>query len=114
MEALTQFATSMTVLDRGPTIEPCADQPCSPGARFGGFLRQLRLSVSGKQAWLSYAVGCSDAAISFWETGARLPTPRRMAALLGVLSAAGVSTMELLDLRQRWQFERSNRGITLT
>jgi DNA-binding transcriptional regulator YiaG len=114
MEALTQFATSMTVFDSVPKIERCLDQPCAPETRFGSFLRQLRLSVSGKQAWLSLAVGCSDAAISFWETGARLPTPRRMAALLDVLSAAGVSTMELLDLRQRWQFERSNRGMTLT
>jgi DNA-binding transcriptional regulator YiaG len=113
MEALSQFAMSMTVVRSAPQLEPCLDQSCA-GTRFGGFLRQLRLSVSGKQAWLSHAVGCSDAAISFWETGARLPTPRRMAALLAVLSAAGVSTMELLDLRQRWQFERSHRGTMLT
>ena len=104
----------MTVVGRAPNVEPCPNQPCAPGTRFGSYLRELRRSVSGKQAWLSNAVGCSDAAISFWETGARLPTPRRMAALLGVLSAAGVATMELLDLQQRWHFERAHRGISLT
>jgi hypothetical protein len=113
MEALRQFATSMTLVGGGAnTSSPHHD--CASETRFGHHLRRLRLSISGKQAWLSYAVGCSDAAISFWETGARLPTPRKMAALLSVLAAAGVSTVDLLDLRQRWNFERANRGLTLS
>jgi hypothetical protein len=36
-----------------------------------------------------------------------------MAVLLNVLAAAGVSTMDLLDLRQRWHFERSHRGDSM-
>jgi hypothetical protein len=112
MEALRQFPTSMTLVGVA-NVAPTSEYGCASAARFGSYLRQLRLAISGKQAWLSVAVGCSDAAISFWETGARLPTPRKMSALLAVLASAGVSTMELLDLRQRWHFERAKRSLSV-
>ena len=81
-----------------------------PGERcFGVQLRELRQGLDIKQIALSRAISCSDAAISLWETSTRLPRPRMLSRLLEGLAGVGVSTSELLALRQRWSLERKLR-----
>jgi DNA-binding transcriptional regulator YiaG len=83
------------------------------GHRFAVCLKRIRLELKNKQVWLSEAVGCSDAAVSLWESGARIPTADRMGRLLAVLAREGATTSELLELRrfwlQDWAFRRTSR-----
>ena len=81
---------------------------------FGVQLRELRQGLDIKQIALSRAISCSDAAISLWETSTRLPRPRMLSRLLEGLAAAGVSSSELLVLRQRWSIERKLRIAAMT
>jgi transcriptional regulator with XRE-family HTH domain len=62
-----------------------------------------------KQLLLSHAMGCSDAAISLWESGARLPTPDSLSRLLIAIAQSGASTAELLVLRSIWRDEYVRR-----
>jgi transcriptional regulator with XRE-family HTH domain len=83
-------------------------QPHSEGSRTGGEggfaarLKGIRLRLQNKQGWLSGAIGCSDAAVSFWESGARVPSPRSLGRLLDALAQEGTPTSELLELRRIW------------
>lgn len=80
---------------------------------FGHHLRSLRSELSVKQVSLSNNVGCSDAAISQWETGARLPRKRSLERLLSCLAQEGVPTSELRLLRERWHCGRLlRRGLS--
>lgn len=86
------------VVQPGPIIEE--------GERtFACHLKQIRQRLCGKQVWLSHAIGCSDAAISLWESGARLPNPRSLYQILTALTQNGASTSELLALRRTWHSE---------
>jgi hypothetical protein len=69
---------------------------------FAVCLKRIRLGLQNKQVWLSGAVGCSDAAVSFWESGARIPSPDSIGRLLTVLAREGTPTSELLELRRVW------------
>src|SRR5687767_9383840 len=66
---------------------------------FGDHLKELRTRSFCKQLSLSAVIGCSEAAISLWETRARLPKARTLGRLLNELAKAGVPTVELLALR---------------
>jgi len=83
------------------------------GQRFAVSLKRIRLELKNKQVWLSQAIGCSDAAVSFWESGARIPTAESMSRLLAVLAREGATTSELLELRrfwlQDWALRRTSR-----
>jgi len=72
------------------------------GQRFAACLKRIRLELKNKQVWLSEAIGCSDAAVSLWESGARIPTAGSMGRLLAVLAREGATTSELLELRRFW------------
>lgn len=65
-------------------------------------LKRIRVSVASKQLWLSDCMGCSDAAVSLWESGSRLPSPRTIDRLLAVLADAGAPASALLELRRAW------------
>jgi len=78
---------------------------------FARHLKHIRQRLDGKQAWLSRAVGCSDAAISLWESGARLPNPRSLCRILGALAQSGASTPELLALRRSWHNEMTKKSL---
>jgi DNA-binding transcriptional regulator YiaG len=69
---------------------------------FADRLRYLRLRFVGKQLCLSHAVGCSDAAVSFWESGKRLPQRRTFFRILNALAHEGASRAELSHLRASW------------
>jgi DNA-binding transcriptional regulator YiaG len=87
-----------------PQANPNHDEP-----RFAVCLKRIRLGLHSKQAWLSWAVGCTDAAVSLWESGARVPTPNSLSRLLTALANGGVPTSELLELRRVWLNEFTRR-----
>jgi len=76
---------------------------------FADSLRQLRRRLAEKQTSLSSEIGCTDAAISHWEAGTRLPTTRNFHRLLIVLAGAGATNAEMLHLRSAWQSDRAMR-----
>jgi transcriptional regulator with XRE-family HTH domain len=78
-------------------------------ASFAEALRNTRRRVSGKQVSLSIRIGCTDAAISLWECGARLPSTRSFCRILCALAEDGASTSELLALRGAWHRELTSR-----
>ena len=91
-----------------------ASEPASMAIQkptFAVCLKRIRLSLAGKQIWLSDAMGCSDAAVSLWESGSRLPSARTIGRLLTVLADAGAPTPALLELRRVWLLETSARRL---
>ena len=78
---------------------------------FASNLKQVRQRLAGKQAWLSREVGCSDAAISFWESGGRLPNQQNLCRILAALARGGATTSELMELRNAWHHEMSSRSL---
>jgi transcriptional regulator with XRE-family HTH domain len=91
----------------GPRALAPSALPAAPF--FGAALRELRLRLDIKQVSLSTAMGCSDAAISLWEAGTRLPRPRFLDGLLRELAGAGAPAAELGALRDLWNQERMLR-----
>jgi transcriptional regulator with XRE-family HTH domain len=69
---------------------------------FGDCLRALRQRLAGKQLWLARVAGCSDAAVSFWETGKRLPALSTLSRIENALTEAGASPGDLAGLRLSW------------
>ena len=78
---------------------------------FASCLKQIRRRIAGKQAWLSQEVGCSDAAISFWESGGRLPNQQNLCRILAAVARGGATTPELLALRNAWHQEMTRRSL---
>jgi hypothetical protein len=73
---------------------------------FGPRFRDLRKRLGSKQIWVASATGHTDAAVSYWETGKRLPLERTMHRILAVLARAGASATELSELHQAWDDAR--------
>ncbi len=78
-----------------------------PESSFGHCLRRARQTLDIKQVYLSAEIGCSDAAISFWERGHRVPTFSNVRRLLTALGAAGATAAEQLALREAWLRDKS-------
>ena len=89
----------------------------SPLARdsyyFADRLKELRRRLVGKQLCLSCAVGCTDAAVSFWESGKRLPQPGALSRILDALAQGGASVTELSNLHHSWQEARAAQARQL-
>lgn len=80
-------------------------------------LKEYRTKLFTKQSSLAHAIGCSEAAVSYWEAGRRLPQARTMTRILTVLDHAGVSRAELVELQRTWQGARwasSDAGFNAT
>jgi DNA-binding transcriptional regulator YiaG len=73
----------------------------SPPA-FAVQIKDLRRRFGGKQWWLAYVAGCSDAAVSFWESGKRIPAPTTLFRIVDALQQAGASPTEVASLQQSW------------
>ena len=86
-------------------------RPLDDGPRFADCLKRIRLGLQAKQAWLSGAVGCTEAAVSHWESGARIPTCKSFGRLLAVLAEVGVATLDLLELRRLWINDCTRRRV---
>src|SRR5262249_47564331 len=70
----------------------------------------------GKQWWLAHVAGCSDAAVSYWESGKRLPASNRLSRIVDALTQAGASPSELATLERSWletRFLRRSKGALL-
>src|SRR4051794_29051647 len=78
---------------------------------FTSCFRELRIRLGGKQAWLAASVGCSEAAVSLWETGRRVPDTDTFFRISVVFAEAGASTHELLILRRHWRMAKAERKI---
>jgi hypothetical protein len=74
---------------------------------FACCLRRARRRLDVKQACLSVEIGCSAAALSFWEAGHRFPTLSNLRRLLRAMSGAGATAAEQLALREAWSREKS-------
>jgi transcriptional regulator with XRE-family HTH domain len=74
---------------------------------FADRLRELRQRVIGKQLCLSCAIGCTDAAVSFWESGKRLPQLESLSRILDALARGGASPTELSGLHHSWEKARA-------
>ena len=79
---------------------------------FADCLREVRHRVAVKQTCLSLDIGCTDAAVSLWEAGHRLPTYSNLRRLLQAMDAAGATAAEQLALREAW-FRDKTRAARL-
>jgi hypothetical protein len=87
------------------------EQPFSPSDDdFADHLKRLRQSLVGKQLRLSCAVGCTEAAVSNWECGKRVPQKHMLPRILETLALHGASPRDLADLLARWESARE-RGM---
>jgi transcriptional regulator with XRE-family HTH domain len=67
-------------------------------ATFPEKIRAMRLQLFGKQVGAAARLGCTDAAISYWESGSRLPSPKLMGRLVECLEQAGARPEDLSEL----------------
>ncbi len=77
---------------------------------FSRQLRTLREQFGGKQLWLAHAVGCTEAAVSFWETGKRIPYRCTLSRIVDALMEAGASATEVAVLCRCWREVAANRS----
>jgi DNA-binding XRE family transcriptional regulator len=87
-------------------------EPGSP-ATFATQLKGLRARLGYKQIWLASAVGCTDAAVSFWESGKRLPQAYIMVRVVEVLRELGVAPKELVTLDGTWRVEKIRAALAI-
>lgn len=70
---------------------------------FAKLFKHLRKTLVGKQSGLSGAgLGCTDAAVSHWERGLRLPRPRTIRNAVRVLADLGATADDLEKLMTAW------------
>jgi DNA-binding transcriptional regulator YiaG len=72
-------------------------------------IRDLRQRYGRKQAWLASAIGCTDAAVSYWESGRRLPQGHLLGRIVTALKEVGAPPAELVALRRTWREEKMSR-----
>ena len=66
---------------------------------FNTVLYRLRKRYIGKQLALATSVGCTEAAISFWEHGRRLPLRTLLPRIVECFRAGGAPVNELEELQ---------------
>ena len=74
-------------------------------------LKDFRQRFGFKQLWLANAVGCTDAAVSFWETGKRLPQAHIIVIMVDVLRKLGASSRELMTFYGCWREEKRRAAL---
>ena len=70
---------------------------------FAACLKQVRIRIHVKQCWLAGEIGCTDAAISHWENGSRLPRQDTMRRIFQALEKGGALPTELVPLLVAWR-----------
>lgn len=65
---------------------------------FGLVLQRLRAAYFAKQQCLAIGVGCTEAAVSFWEHNRRLPSSQLFTQLITRIKEAGASPKEISEL----------------
>jgi DNA-binding transcriptional regulator YiaG len=79
---------------------------------FGTVLYRLRVSYFGKQQCLAFSIGCTEAAVSFWESERRLPSPQFLSKLVKRLIKAGASATEVKELVTTYQDEQARKHFS--
>jgi DNA-binding XRE family transcriptional regulator len=72
-------------------------------AAFANRFRGLRTRLLVKQVTLSHYAGCTEATISYWESGHRLPKHTTIDRILCAFGACGATQSDLDDLVGAWQ-----------
>jgi DNA-binding XRE family transcriptional regulator len=80
-------------------------------AAFAHRFRGLRARLLVKQVTLSHYAGCTEAAISYWESGHRLPKHTTIDRILCAFSACGATRSDLDDLAEAWQRAVMRRAV---
>jgi len=62
-----------------------------------------------KQIWVASTAGCTDAAVSLWESGRRIPCATLADRIFGALSAVGASPDKIANLQRLWRAFRCQR-----
>lgn len=91
-----------TELARPDAAQLAGDAPCL----FSNRLKSLRHRLIGKQAALALGVGCTEAAVSYWETGRRLPSRSMVARIIETLRTNGCEAPVLDELLRQWLAEK--------
>jgi hypothetical protein len=79
-----------------------------PADSFSDCIKELRKRF-GKQLWLATVAGCTDAAVSFWESGKRVPNEITFSRVVDGLRQAGADPGELAALRRSWLEAKSRQ-----
>jgi DNA-binding XRE family transcriptional regulator len=89
-----------------------SNQPTAPSDSFAIQLKQVRARIHAKQCWLANEIGCTDAAISQWENGNRLPNENTMRRVFQALERGGALPTELVSLLVAWrnELDKTHRG----
>jgi DNA-binding transcriptional regulator YiaG len=83
---------------------------------FGTVLQRLRVAYFAKQQCLAAGVGCTEAAVSFWESNRRLPSSQLLVQLITRIKEAGASPKEISELATAYRaavIERHEKGLSL-
>jgi DNA-binding transcriptional regulator YiaG len=97
----SNLATPLEPFSSGAGTQAEAPQPT-----FACQLKDFRQRFGFKQLWLANVVGCTDAAVSFWETGKRLPQAHVIVIMVEVLRKMGATPKELVTLYGSWRVEK--------
>ena len=79
-------------------------------SHFNLVLRRLRKTYVGKQLSLAASLGYTEAAISLWENGERLPLRRTQAKIVECLRNAKAQSVELRALQDAYDLALLTRG----
>jgi len=69
---------------------------------FKDVLHRLRKQYLGKQFTLAATVGCTEAAVSYWEHGRRRPQRELLPRILECFRASGAREPEVMELREAY------------
>lgn len=69
-------------------------------------LHRLRKRYIGKQLALATSLGCTEAAISLWEHGRRLPSRSLLPRIVECFRASGARTSEIEELQGAYERRR--------
>jgi hypothetical protein len=86
-------------------------QRASVCTNFAFHFKRLRNRLVVKQANLSYAMQCTEAAVSYWESGQRLPQRQSLLRILLAFSDLGATQAELDELAGAWQRAAIGRAV---
>lgn len=81
-------------------------------AAFRKVLHRLRKQYLGKQFTLAATLGCTEAAVSYWEHGRRLPQHDVLPRLLESFRANGAQEPEIRELHEAYDRGRAIRPAT--
>jgi transcriptional regulator with XRE-family HTH domain len=71
-------------------------------AAFKDVLHRLRKQYLGKQFTLAATLGCTEAAVSYWEHGRRRPQQELLPRLLECFRASGAQEPEVTELHEAY------------